>query len=102
MSSTTTTTTTLKPNSGAAVPDVAAAGDDHQTQAEWLSANGVADPSARIAMTRLSHVRYQHPDLEEISTFLAGTSATKHSPFSFSPPAQNALPPCIPPWGLCD
>lgn len=88
MSSTTTatTTTTLKPNSGAAVPDVAAAGDDHQTQAEWLSANGVADPSARIAMTRLSHVRYQHPDLEEISTFLAGKTTTKTLPFPLSAP----------------
>ena len=61
----------IKPNSGAAVLDTVAAGSAFEPQTEWLKRQGV-DFSHRIALKKLSHVRYQHPDLDEITKFLAG------------------------------
>ena len=66
---------TIKPNSGAAVTDIVAAGNDYELQAEWLKKNNI-DASNRITLKKLSHVRYQHPDLQEITSFLAGTLPT--------------------------
>lgn len=68
---------TPKPNSGEAVSDVAAAGNSFESQADWLQKNNV-NKSDRIRLQKLSHVRYQHPDLDEISTFLAGTESPGH------------------------
>ncbi|OAQ76637.1 trihydroxytoluene oxygenase [Purpureocillium lilacinum] len=59
----------LAPNSGAAVPDTTAAGDDQETQASWLHAQNI-DTNGRIQLNKVSHVRYQHPDLDEIHKFL--------------------------------
>ncbi|GJN75819.1 hypothetical protein PLICBS_009925 [Purpureocillium lilacinum] len=59
----------LAPNSGAAVPDTTAAGDDQETQASWLQGQNI-DTKGRIQLNKVSHVRYQHPDLDEIHKFL--------------------------------
>ncbi len=60
-----------KPNSGEAVTDIVAAGQDHESQASWLERNNVKK-EGRIMLKKASHVRYQHPDLDEISKFLGG------------------------------
>lgn len=62
----------VKPNAGSAVPDTVAAGEHFETQDEWLAQRGV-QREGRIVLKKLAHVRYQHPDLDEISTFLKGT-----------------------------
>lgn len=62
----------VKPNSGGAILDTVAAGNDYEHQTEWLKRQNV-DLNCRITLKKLSHVRYQHPDLDEISKFLAGT-----------------------------
>ena len=59
------------PNSGSAVVDTIAVGDDHILQKDWLNERKI-NPDSRIMLKQLSHVRYQHPDLEEINTFLLG------------------------------
>lgn len=69
----------LAPNSGAAVPDTTAAGDDQETQASWLHAQNI-DTNGRIQLNKVSHVRYQHPDLDEIHKFLTGKLARLLSP----------------------
>ena len=61
-----------KPNSGAAVLDKYANGDDFETQAAWMETRQIQRDS-RVRLKRLSHVRYQHPDLDEIDAFLNGT-----------------------------
>ncbi|SCV48630.1 unnamed protein product [Fusarium fujikuroi] len=66
----TTTPTTLKFNTGASVLDVEANDTSGQTTtAEWQQKRGIS-PSDQIRTTRLVHMRYQHPDLESIRTFL--------------------------------
>jgi hypothetical protein len=62
----------VKLSSGAAVLDTVAAGDDYEPQAKWLKRQGV-HLSHRVTLKKLPHVRYQHPDLDEISKFLAST-----------------------------
>lgn len=64
--------TTMRTNVGTAVSDMVAAGDDFETQDQWLDKHGV-QREGRIVLKKLSHVRYQHPDLNEIKTFLQGT-----------------------------
>ncbi|KAL7908464.1 Glyoxalase/Bleomycin resistance protein/Dihydroxybiphenyl dioxygenase [Trichoderma velutinum] len=56
-------------NAGASVPDTEANGPSGQSIAEWRRKNGI-DPSLQIRTVRLVHMRYQHPDLKTISTFL--------------------------------
>lgn len=59
------------PNRGASVPDNEAAGEESTTQQKWLQENGV-DKSKWVKLKRLSHMRYQHEDLNVITTFLKG------------------------------
>lgn len=59
----------ILPNSGAAISDVAAVGDDKVLQSSWLATNNI-DYHQRIRLKRLSHVRYQHPDLEKLHSFM--------------------------------
>lgn len=66
-----TTSESQKPNSGAAVPDTVANGDQLESQAEWLKHRNI-NLENRIKLTKLSHVRYQHPNLDEINEFLMG------------------------------
>lgn len=65
--------TSIKPNHGATVPDVIAVGDEKESQSSWLKRNNIK-PENRIRLTKLSHMRYQHPDLEEIHRFMTGMS----------------------------
>ena len=58
-------------NGGSAISDVVAAGDDYITQVAWLKESNI-NAGERITLTKLSHVRYQHPDLDEIHKFLTG------------------------------
>lgn len=63
----------VKVDSGAAVSDLIAARSDSLTQAAWLAGQKIS-VSDRIRFTRVSQVRYQHPDLNEIHKFLTSTS----------------------------
>ncbi|KAL3442484.1 Glyoxalase/Bleomycin resistance protein/Dihydroxybiphenyl dioxygenase [Aspergillus insuetus] len=60
---------TPKPNRGVTVADTVAMGADQESQATWLAKQGI-DPASRIKLARLSHMRYQHPDLDVIHQFL--------------------------------
>lgn len=61
----------VQPNRGATVPDVVAVGKEQVSRAEWLAKQGI-NPDDRIQLKKLSHMRYQHPDLDEIQTFMIG------------------------------
>lgn len=63
--------TSVKPNHGATVPDVVAVGDEQESQSSWLKKNNIK-PEDRIRLVKLSHMRYQHPDLDEIHRFMTG------------------------------
>lgn len=58
-------------NHGATVPDVIAVGDSQITQATWLEQQQI-DPQDRVQLKKLSHMRYQHPDLAEVKQFMTG------------------------------
>lgn len=60
-------------NMGTAASDVAAAGKDSVSQAAWLEER-LINPADRISLKKLSHMCYQHPNLDEITQFLIGTS----------------------------
>ncbi|KAJ5606573.1 Glyoxalase/Bleomycin resistance protein/Dihydroxybiphenyl dioxygenase [Penicillium lagena] len=59
----------VKPNRGATVPDVVAVGDAQESQSSWLNKQNI-NPKTRINLEKLSHMRYQHPNLDEISQFM--------------------------------
>lgn len=59
------------PNRGSSLPDVQAIGPDHTTKAKWRQSRGI-DPSTQVRIVKVSHMRYQHPDLSEITQFLRG------------------------------
>ena len=59
----------LKPNHGASIPDKQAIGEESDALAKWYEQNGI-DNSKRVQMVKLAHMRYQHPNLDEITTFL--------------------------------
>lgn len=67
------TAESVQPNRGATVPDVVAVGKEQVSRAEWLAKQGI-NPDDRINLKKLSHMRYQHPDLDEIQTFMIGMS----------------------------
>ena len=56
-------------NVGAFIPDTEAIGPDGQSIAAWRQARGI-DTSQKIRVVRLVHIRYQHSDLDTITTFL--------------------------------
>ena len=56
---------------GATVPDLAAVGDECESQASWQKRKGIK-PEERIRLLKVAHMRYQHPDLDEITQFLLG------------------------------
>lgn len=64
-------TNKIPPNRGASVPDVVAVGESNVSQAEWLAKQQI-DTKERVNLKKLSHMRYQHPDLEEIQVFMLG------------------------------
>lgn len=65
------TAETVQPNRGATVPDVVAVGKEQVSRAEWLAKQGIKT-EYRINLKKLSHMRYQHPNLDEIQTFMIG------------------------------
>ncbi|KAJ5292333.1 uncharacterized protein N7443_008286 [Penicillium atrosanguineum] len=69
----------IQPNRGATVPDVLAVGVSSEPQLEWLAKQHIIAQD-RIQLKKLSHMRYQHPDLEEITTFMIATRLPTASP----------------------
>ena len=67
----------VQPNRGATVPDVVAVGKEQVSRAEWLEKQGIKTED-RINLKKLSHMRYQHPNLDEIQTFMIGMSYPLH------------------------
>uniref|UniRef100_A0A093V2A5 Metapyrocatechase 2 n=1 Tax=Talaromyces marneffei PM1 TaxID=1077442 RepID=A0A093V2A5_TALMA len=59
----------IEPNRGASVPDFIAVGEGKEILAEWQKRCGIKKEN-QIRLVKLSHMRYQHPDLENITTFL--------------------------------
>lgn len=57
------------PNHGSAVPDSEAMAHDCEPVELWRARSGI-DPSKQIKIVKLAHMRYQHPDLHQITTFL--------------------------------
>jgi hypothetical protein len=59
------------PNRGQSKPDVEAISDVRMTIDEWRNKVGI-DPSQQIRLVKMSHMRYQHPDLAILAKFLKG------------------------------
>ncbi|KAF2017529.1 trihydroxytoluene oxygenase [Aaosphaeria arxii CBS 175.79] len=57
------------PNRGTSLPQNDAIPADRKGLREWQAEVNI-DRDAQIRLTRVAHMRYQHPDLEEITTFL--------------------------------
>ncbi|KIW11425.1 hypothetical protein PV08_10725 [Exophiala spinifera] len=57
------------PNRGQSLRDVDAVGPDRDNKREWQKKRGI-DRSKQVRLVKLSHMRYQHPDLNAITTFL--------------------------------
>lgn len=66
---TSTTDDDTTPNSGASIDDVTAIGPESKPLTEWQTSVGI-NASKQIKLVKLAHMRYQHPDLAEITTFL--------------------------------
>ncbi|KAF2232175.1 hypothetical protein EV356DRAFT_534846 [Viridothelium virens] len=66
------------PNNGYSAPDTVANGNEKESSATWQQRHGI-DQSKHIRLVKLAHMRYQHPDLVEITTFLKdfGMQVTK-------------------------
>jgi len=56
-------------NRGANMPDVKAVGEGIGSIAEWQKRHNI-DTEKHIRLVKLAHMRYQHPDLSTITTFL--------------------------------
>ncbi|KAJ5771829.1 hypothetical protein N7520_002358 [Penicillium odoratum] len=61
----------IEANHGDSVPDVRAMGDEQESQEVWRQRCGIKTDK-QIRLVKLVHMRYQHPDLELITTFLHG------------------------------
>lgn len=59
------------PNRGASVSDVEAIGPDSDSKRAWQKKRGI-DTAKQVRIVKVSHMRYQHPDLNKITTFLRG------------------------------
>lgn len=56
-------------NHGASIPDTEAIGPFQESIQQWRRRNDI-NVDDQIKIVKLSHMRYQHPDLKEITTFL--------------------------------
>lgn len=63
--------TETQPCHGASIPDVVAIGEEQESLAKWKEQCGIK-PENQIRLVKLSHMRYQHPDLDAITVFLQG------------------------------
>lgn len=61
----------VQPNHGASVPDIVAIGDERENVTQWRERCGIKKQD-QIRLVKLAHMRYQHPDLDQITTFLEG------------------------------
>lgn len=61
----------VQPNHGASVPDVIAIGSEQENVTQWQERCGIKKEN-QIRLVKLAHMRYQHPDLDQITTFLEG------------------------------
>ena len=59
----------VKPNVGKSIPDVEAIGAESEPLASWQKRRDI-DPSEQIKIVKISHMRYQHPDMPTITKFL--------------------------------
>jgi catechol 2,3-dioxygenase-like lactoylglutathione lyase family enzyme len=57
------------PNRGASIPDYLAIGPESESKESWRRSNNI-NKSKQVRIAKLAHMRYQHPDLQEITTFL--------------------------------
>lgn len=60
---------TISANRGSTLPDTEAMGKDQEPQSSWLQKRNITT-ATRINLKKLSHVRYQHPNLDEIHQFM--------------------------------
>ncbi|KAF2743048.1 hypothetical protein M011DRAFT_529454 [Sporormia fimetaria CBS 119925] len=69
------------PNRGTALSQEDAIPPIRKPLRAWQSENNI-DTSSQIKLRRISHMRYQHPDLDEITTFLRdfGMTVAKKTP----------------------
>ncbi|KAJ5174369.1 uncharacterized protein N7482_000246 [Penicillium canariense] len=58
-----------RPNHGASVPDVVAISSERESVTKWQQQCGIKKGD-QIRLVKLAHMRYQHPDLDQITTFL--------------------------------
>lgn len=61
----------VRPNHGASVPDVIAIGGEQENATLWQERCGIKKDN-QVRLVKLAHMRYQHPDLDQITTFLEG------------------------------
>ncbi|KAJ6023496.1 uncharacterized protein N7446_013859 [Penicillium canescens] len=59
----------IQANHGASVADIIAIGPESESVQAWRERCGIKTES-QIRLVKLAHMRYQHPDLEEITIFL--------------------------------
>jgi hypothetical protein len=71
----------VEKNTGYAVPDVSSVQEFAMTQEQFRKEYGV-DVNNQVRIVKLAHMRYQHPDLQEIKTFLIdfGMDVAKETP----------------------
>lgn len=62
-------------NHGASIPDLIAMGDEQENVTDWQRRCGI-NKDSQIRLVKLTHMRYQHPDLDQITTFLQGMLQT--------------------------
>ncbi|KOC10384.1 trihydroxytoluene oxygenase [Aspergillus flavus AF70] len=56
-------------NHGASIQDLIAIGDEQENVTDWQRRCGI-NKDSQIRLVKLAHMRYQHPDLDQITTFL--------------------------------
>ena len=66
------------PNRGESKADVKAISADRQAIKEWVEKAGI-DTSKQIRLVKISHMRYQHPDLGVLNKFMRGTSVQAYT-----------------------
>ncbi|KAJ5352470.1 hypothetical protein N7452_001444, partial [Penicillium brevicompactum] len=60
---------TTEHSHGASVADIVAIGPESETVQAWRERCGI-ETNSQIRLVKLAHMRYQHPDLQEITVFL--------------------------------
>ncbi|KAH7072516.1 trihydroxytoluene oxygenase [Paraphoma chrysanthemicola] len=70
----------ILPNRGSSKPDSEAIGPECDEKVAWQRARNI-DTSLQVKLVKISHMRYQHPDLDILTTFLTdfGMHVTKRS-----------------------